>query len=1154
MGFYNSPRIILDDLVLNLDAGNIKSYAGDVAAPAGTSYGYFGGGYGGSPAANLTTVSRIDFDNDTATAVAKGPLSNDGFPKASVGSFSYGYFSGGETSPGSYITSTLRLDYSSDTPTTAVKGPLSAANRRSHAAVGDNSYGYHCAGPALSSVDRIDYSNDTAAASPKGPLSAAKWYLCATGNQSYGYIGGGYYNPGGQNTSIIDRIDYSNDTATAAAKGPLSVGRYNGGATGNASYGWFGGGNPGPKSTIDRLDYSSDTTTAAVKGPLAAARSYVKATGNTSYGYWGGGHPSSTSTVQRVDYSSDTPTASPKGPLSVGAADASGVSSRANANPTTSGTQTRSVTVTVGTPYGYWGGGGPSNTSIIDRLDYDSDTTTMVAKGPLSQGRKYHSATSNTSYGYFAAGYFWPSPAPSLSLVDRLDYSSDTTTAVVKGPLAEDRYYLAATGNNSYGYVGGGDDGAGVQRTWIDRIDYSNDTATAAAKGPLDVGRKQFAATGNTSYGYWAGGTQNGATYFTYVSRLDYSSDTTTAAPKGPLSVLKGYMGATGNASYGYFAGGDAPGVPGEYTLVDRIDYSNDTATAVAKGPLATGIADFGATGNTSYGYFGGAQGPVTTIQRIDYSSDTSTAAAKSLLSSNRQQTRAASPRDYGLPGPSTIYPWYDTSGKGDDGDNSSGGATYGSAGGGSFTFNGSSNYVSSDDKANLQLGSGNFTLAAWIKPGSMGTNYGYFASGKTPSKVSIVQRIDFGNDTATAATKGPLSVAKTFGGGSSSTSYGYQFGGYDPSPAVITTTDRIDYSNDTATAAVKGPLNTAVARNSGVGNADYGYSLGGRTSNDVSTIERIDYSSDTSTASPKGKLSAAKRATGSTGNSSYGYFGGGYGGSPAQKRSSIDRIDYSNDTATAPAKGPLSSVRYSMGGTGNASYGYWAGGAYPNVSTTDRLDYSSDTTTAATKGPLSAVRRFHGATGTNSYGWWGGGNAGPILSSVDRLDFSNDTATAAVKGPFATAVDDMISATCSSKINALPLHNDNEGIISYSDTAGEENDTTCQIHLNNDGKIRFSGAAGIVTSTSALSVDTWAHAAVTRTDNTISVYVNGVLENTGITTHTFSDYAKVTIGANRPRTTFYKGDISQVQIYKKSLSSNEIQQNFRSVKKRFGL
>ena len=72
MGFYNSPRIILDDLVLNLDAGNIKSYAGDeISATAGPAYGYFAGGW----PSYYSTVDRIDYSNDTATAVAKGPLS-----------------------------------------------------------------------------------------------------------------------------------------------------------------------------------------------------------------------------------------------------------------------------------------------------------------------------------------------------------------------------------------------------------------------------------------------------------------------------------------------------------------------------------------------------------------------------------------------------------------------------------------------------------------------------------------------------------------------------------------------------------------------------------------------------------------------------------------------------------------------------------------------------------------------------------------------------------------------------------------------------------------------------------------------------------------------------------------------------------------------
>ena len=65
-------------------------------------------------------------------------------------------------------------------------------------------------------VDRIDYSNDTATASPKGPLSAGRYGLAATGNSSYGYFGGGRLAyPSATVLTTVDRIDYSNDTATA---------------------------------------------------------------------------------------------------------------------------------------------------------------------------------------------------------------------------------------------------------------------------------------------------------------------------------------------------------------------------------------------------------------------------------------------------------------------------------------------------------------------------------------------------------------------------------------------------------------------------------------------------------------------------------------------------------------------------------------------------------------------------------------------------------------------------------------------------------------------------------------------------------------------------------------------------------------------------
>jgi hypothetical protein len=141
-------------------------------------------------------------------------------------------------------------------------------------------------GSPSSTVDRINYSNDTGTASPKGPLSLAKIYVAATGNISFGYFGGGFV----PSRSTVDRIDYSNDTAAAPSKGPLSSSRYYSAATGNASYGYFGGGRlPASTSSVDRIDYSNDTATASPKGPLSLARFGLTATGNSNFGYFGGG-------------------------------------------------------------------------------------------------------------------------------------------------------------------------------------------------------------------------------------------------------------------------------------------------------------------------------------------------------------------------------------------------------------------------------------------------------------------------------------------------------------------------------------------------------------------------------------------------------------------------------------------------------------------------------------------------------------------------------------------------------------------------------------------------------------------------------------------------------------------------------------------------
>ena len=50
------------------------------------------------------------------------------------------------------------------------------------------------------------------------------------------------------------------------------------------TFGYFGGGSPGSLSTVDRIDYSNDTATASVRGPLSLDRSTLAATSAAANG------------------------------------------------------------------------------------------------------------------------------------------------------------------------------------------------------------------------------------------------------------------------------------------------------------------------------------------------------------------------------------------------------------------------------------------------------------------------------------------------------------------------------------------------------------------------------------------------------------------------------------------------------------------------------------------------------------------------------------------------------------------------------------------------------------------------------------------------------------------------------------------------------
>ena len=91
---------------------------------------------------------------------------------------------------------------------------------------------------------------------------------------------------------------------------------------------------------------------------------------------------------------------------------------------------------------------------------------------------------------------------------------------------------------------------------------------------------------------------------------------------RGNLNGTRYRNVALGNQVFGFAASSGA--VVGVKSDIQRLDYSNDTANAVVKGPFGVQRYSLGGTGNSVFGYFGGGYGSNNNIiERIDYSNDT---------------------------------------------------------------------------------------------------------------------------------------------------------------------------------------------------------------------------------------------------------------------------------------------------------------------------------------------------------------------------------------------------------------------------------------------------------------------------------------------------------------------------------------------------
>lgn len=296
---------------------------------------------------------------------------------------------------------------------------------------------------------------------------------------------------------------------------------------------------------------------------------------STAGWFIGGRPPVDYSGVDRVTYATDTATASIRGPLSKGTRAAS----------------------SAGTNNAGWivGGSGPGvNWTQVERITYATDTATATVRSTMSLANYGQSAVSDyRDYGWFAGGR---NPgSPSISLVLRITYASDTDSPSTRGPLSASKTYAAGAGNETYGWIASGDNsgGGGGINSVVTRITYASDTDTSTARGNLNRSAYFIAGNGDNNYGWFGGGNVGGSVGVSLVSRITYATDTATASARGPLSQAKfGLTASTDNTAYVWFGAGNL-GAPASFvrvSTVDRIEYATDTATASVRGPLNASV------------------------------------------------------------------------------------------------------------------------------------------------------------------------------------------------------------------------------------------------------------------------------------------------------------------------------------------------------------------------------------------------------------------------------------------------------------------------------------------------------------------------------------------------------------------------------------
>jgi hypothetical protein len=480
-----------------------------LSAVGNQSFGYFSGG---SP--NGSLIDKVTYSSDTTAVVPGLAIAGGRYNDSTSGNSTHGYFLGGQPSAAGGVTSsTNKLTYSTQTiglvPSATIPIlPNESDPPYSAAATGGPSAGYLGGGlpGSWSAVFKISYATDTFSPSPSSNLTIGRNNHAASSavahanpytsppastptpqtapitipgspTTNFGYFSGGNQgNAGPTALTLTEKLTFSSDTIAASPSASLTLGRNSSTGVGNQNSGYIIAGadnnNPTPSiSTTDKLTYSSDTTAAVPALNVSPSIIVAGGAGNQTNGYMAGGYDmipaNPVSQILKITYSTET------------------------SSLTSNLSEARSALGSVSSSTaGYFGGGSaPAYSYVLDKITYSTDTVASTPTFFVPQ-RSFLRGSSSSTAGYFAGSLRSPG---ANSQTTKLTFSTDTiATLPATGSLKSARYDIAATGNTTNGYFGGGTLARSTPDSRMDKLTYSNDTMAAAPSGNLTASRYAF--------------------------------------------------------------------------------------------------------------------------------------------------------------------------------------------------------------------------------------------------------------------------------------------------------------------------------------------------------------------------------------------------------------------------------------------------------------------------------------------------------------------------------------------------------------------------------------------------------------------------------------------------------------------------------------